>query len=81
MMDEPTRGIDIEAKEQVFSLVRDLACQGIAVLFISSEIEEVLDVADRILVMNQGRITHEVMPDEVTLERLLALVMEEVPRD
>lgn len=81
MMDEPTRGIDIEAKEQVFSLVRDLACQGIAVLFISSEIEEVLDVADRILVMNQGRITHEVTPDEVTLEKLLALVMEEVPRD
>jgi ABC-type sugar transport system ATPase subunit len=41
----------------------------------------VLDVADRILVMNQGRITHEVTPDEVTLEKLLALVMEEVPRD
>jgi ABC-type sugar transport system ATPase subunit len=81
MMDEPTRGIDIEAKEQVFNLVRDLACQGIAVLFISSEIEEVLDVADRILVMNQGRITHEVMPDEIALEKLLALVMEEIPRD
>ncbi len=81
MMDEPTRGIDIEAKEQVFNLVRDLACQGIAVLFISSEIEEVLDVADRILVMNQGRITHEVMPEEIALEKLLALVMEEIPRD
>jgi ABC-type sugar transport system ATPase subunit len=81
MMDEPTRGIDIEAKEQVFNLVGDLARQGIAVLFTSSEIEEVLDVADRILVINQGYITHEVMPDEITLEQLLALVMEELPCD
>jgi ribose transport system ATP-binding protein len=77
LMDEPTRGIDIQAKEQIFHLVRDLAAQGIAVLFISSEIEEVLDVADRILVMNQGRITGEVKPDEIDLEELLARVMEE----
>ena len=60
LMDEPTRGIDIQAKEQIFSLVRDLAAQGLAVVFISSEIEEVLDVADRILVMHEGRITAEV---------------------
>ena len=77
LMDEPTRGIDIQAKEQIFHLVRDLASQGLAVVFISSEIEEVLDVADRILVMNQGRITGEVKPDEIDLEELLARVMEE----
>ncbi|MCB0231502.1 MAG: sugar ABC transporter ATP-binding protein, partial [Anaerolineae bacterium] len=77
MMDEPTRGIDIQAKEQIFALVRDLARQGLAVLFVSSEIEEVLDVADRILVMNQGRITHSRQHDEVDLEQLMALVMEE----
>jgi len=77
LMDEPTRGIDIQAKEQIFTLVRDLASQGLAVLFISSEIEEVLDVADRILVMNQGRITGEAKPDEIDLEVLLARVMEE----
>lgn len=77
LMDEPTRGIDIQAKEQIFHLVRDLAARGIAVLFISSEIEEVLDVADRILIMNQGRITGEVKPDEIDLEELLAKVMEE----
>jgi ABC-type sugar transport system ATPase subunit len=47
------------------------------VLFISSEIEEVLDVADRILIMNQGRITGEAKPDEIDLEVLLARVMEE----
>jgi ribose transport system ATP-binding protein len=77
LMDEPTRGIDIQAKEQIFHLVRHLASQGLAVVFISSEIEEVLDVADRILVMNQGRITGEVKPDEIDLEELLARVMEE----
>jgi ABC-type sugar transport system ATPase subunit len=78
MMDEPTRGIDIQAKEQIFALVRDLARQGLAVLFVSSEIEEVLDVSDRILVMNQGRITHSRQHDEVNLEQLMALVMEEI---
>jgi ribose transport system ATP-binding protein len=81
IMDEPTRGIDIQAKEQMFDLMRDLACQGMAILFISSEIEEVLDVADRILVINRGRITHEVNPDATTLERLMALVMEEIEDD
>jgi ribose transport system ATP-binding protein len=77
LMDEPTRGIDIQAKEQIFHLVRDLASQGIAVVFISSEIEEVLDVADRILIMNQGRVTGEVRPSEIGLEKLLERVMEE----
>jgi ABC-type sugar transport system ATPase subunit len=78
MMDEPTRGIDIQAKEQIFALVRDLARRGLAVLFVSSEIEEVLDVSDRILVMNQGRVTHSRQHDEVNLEQLMALVMEEI---
>ncbi len=77
LMDEPTRGIDIQAKEQIFTLVRDLARKGLAVVFVSSEIEEVLDVADRILIMNQGRITSEVKPDEIDLERLLTMVIEE----
>lgn len=78
LMDEPTRGIDIQAKEQIFRLVRDLAHRGLAVLFISSEIEEVLDVSDRILIMNQGCITGEVTPDAVDVERLMVLVMEEI---
>ncbi len=78
MMDEPTRGIDIQAKEQIFMLVRELAKQGLAVLFVSSELEEVLDVADRILIMNQGYITHEARHDELNLEELMALAMEEL---
>lgn len=78
IMDEPTRGIDIQAKEQIFALVRNLARQGLAVLFVSSEIEEVLDVADRILIMNQGYLTGEVKHDEVDLEKLMAMAMEEL---
>lgn len=78
IMDEPTRGIDIQAKEQIFALVRELAARGIGVLFVSSEVEEVLDVADRILIMNKGRITSEVAPETIDIEKLLALVMEEV---
>lgn len=81
IMDEPTRGIDIQAKEQIFALVRDLADQGLAVLFVSSEIEEVLDVADRILIMNQGYITREIKSDEIDIEGLLALTMKEIEHD
>ena len=81
LMDEPTRGIDIQAKEQIFHLVRDLARRGIGVLFISSEIEEVLDVADRILIMNQGYVTGEVKPEDMDVEGLMTLVMEEMDHD
>jgi ABC-type sugar transport system ATPase subunit len=81
MMDEPTRGIDIQAKEQIFDLVRDLARQKMAVLFVSSELEEVLDVSDRILIMNQGRITREVRHDEIDIEQLMGLAMEEIVYD
>jgi ribose transport system ATP-binding protein len=77
IMDEPTRGIDIHAKEQIFALVRDLALDGLAVIFVSSELEEVMDVSDRILVMNQGYVTAEVSPEDTDLEELFALVMKE----
>ncbi|MCJ7658078.1 MAG: sugar ABC transporter ATP-binding protein [Anaerolineales bacterium] len=77
MMDEPTRGIDIHAKEQVYKLVRDLAKSGISVIFVSSEIEEVLSVSDRVLVINQGRIIAEMPSREAELEQVLALTMKE----
>jgi ABC-type sugar transport system ATPase subunit len=77
IMDEPSRGIDIQAKGQIFRLVRDLAAQGMAVLFVSSEIEEVLEVADRILIMARGRIVGETRPEHVNVERLLEWTMEE----
>ncbi len=75
LMDEPTRGIDIEAKNQVYELVRDLANRGISVIFVSSEIDEVLEVSDRVLILNQGKIVADVRAAQATLERVLAIAM------
>ncbi len=59
LLDEPTRGIDVGAKAEIYRIVDDLAAQGKAVLLISSEMNELLSMADRILVMHQGRLTGE----------------------
>jgi ribose transport system ATP-binding protein len=57
LFDEPTRGIDVGAKAEIYALIRDLAAKGVAVIVISSEMEEVLGISDRIAVMHEGRIT------------------------
>ena len=77
IMDEPTRGIDIHAKEQIFKIVKNLSAEGMAILFISSEIEEVLSISDRILIMRQGRVTDTVDPAKINISELMKLVMEE----
>jgi simple sugar transport system ATP-binding protein len=77
LMDEPTRGIDIQAKDQVYRLVRNLAEQGVGVIFVSSELEEVLEVSDRILTLNHGRITTELLGEDAKLDRVLALTIAE----
>ncbi len=59
IIDEPTRGIDVGTKSEVHRLISDLAGRGIAILMISSELPEVLGMADRVLVMREGRITAE----------------------
>lgn len=59
LMDEPTRGIDVVAKEEIYRLMEQLASQGVAILVISSEMQEVLGIADRILVMHDGEISGE----------------------
>ena len=60
LFDEPTRGIDVGAKVEIYQLINTLAEQGKAILMISSELPEVLGMADRILVMHEGRITGEI---------------------
>ena len=55
MADEPTRGIDVGAKEEILTRLRDLADAGVAILFVSSELEEVISISDRILVLSAGR--------------------------
>ncbi len=76
LLDEPTRGIDIRAKQQVFDIVRNLSARGIASLVVSSDLEELMDECHRILVMNRGRIAGEILPHESSMERLLTLCME-----
>lgn len=71
LFDEPTRGIDVEAKQQIFSIIRDLSGQGIASIFVSSELEELFEVCHRILILRSGRITGEVRPAEISMEQLL----------
>lgn len=77
LFDEPTRGIDVGAKVEVFDLMSELAKQGAAILMVSSEMPELLQVADRILVMRQGRISGE-LPGRTTQEDIMRLAaMEE----
>jgi len=70
ILDEPTRGIDVGAKAEVYETIRDLCAQGIGVLLISSELPEVLALSDRILVMYRGRITAELPADQASEERI-----------
>jgi ABC-type sugar transport system ATPase subunit len=72
LFDEPTRGIDVGAKVEVFELMDSLARSGAAILMVSSELPELLQVADRILVMRQGRITGE-LPGSTTQEEIMRL--------
>jgi erythritol transport system ATP-binding protein len=71
LLDEPTRGIDVGAKADMFGIMSDLAAKGLGVLFVSSELMEVLAMADRILVMSKGKITGEFSREEATEEALV----------
>lgn len=71
IFDEPTRGIDVGAKVEIYNLMNELKQQGIAVMFVSSEMPEVMGIADRIIVMCDGRITGEVMAKETTQNEIL----------
>jgi rhamnose transport system ATP-binding protein len=71
LLDEPTRGVDVGAKSEIYRLMDDLAKEGKAILLISSELEEVLSMADRILVMREGRISGEFSRAEATQESVM----------
>ena len=77
ILDEPTKGIDVGTKAEIYQMVCDFAKQGIGVIFISSELTEVINVADKIYVMHDGKITGCVNREEATEENVLALAMKE----
>lgn len=73
IFDEPTRGIDIGAKVEIYNLMNELKKNGIAVMFISSEMPELMGIADRIMVMCDGRITGELSVEEATQEEIMRM--------
>ncbi len=75
IVDEPTRGIDVGAKHEIYSVLYELAERGMAIVMVSSELPEVMGVADRILVMRQGRLVGEVTRDEASEARILELAL------
>ncbi|QUY50445.1 L-arabinose ABC transporter ATP-binding protein AraG [Serratia plymuthica] len=79
LLDEPTRGIDVGAKHEIYHVIYQLAQQGIAVLFASSDLPEVLGLADRIIVMREGAISGELLHDDASEEKALSLAMLRTP--
>jgi rhamnose transport system ATP-binding protein len=73
IFDEPTRGIDVGAKAEVHAIIRQLASEGVAILVISSDLPEVLALADRVLVMREGRQAGLLPIEEATQERVIAM--------
>ena len=71
LLDEPTRGIDVGAKYEIYQLINNLAAEGKAVMMVSSEMPELLGVSDRILIMSGGRLTGEVNAKETTQEEIM----------
>ena len=73
LLDEPTRGIDVGAKQEIYGLIEELAKQGMAILFVSSEMEEVMGLSDRVLVMHEGEVAGELKRGGITEEQIMSL--------
>jgi ABC-type sugar transport system ATPase subunit len=76
LLDEPTRGVDIEAKNQIYDLLHALAAEGVSILVASSEMEELFVMCHRLLIMAQGRIVATKPVNDTTLEEAMQLAME-----
>ncbi|MCP2033883.1 ribose transport system ATP-binding protein [Planomicrobium sp. HSC-17F08] len=71
ILDEPTRGVDVGAKKEIYSIINELAERGVAILMISSELPEVIGMADRVVVMHEGKVTADLPKQEMTQERIM----------
>ena len=72
LFDEPTRGVDVEAKLQIYAIVRQLAAAGRSVIFVSSELEELPNVCDRVLVLKEGRFVAEFAAPDIRTDEVMA---------
>lgn len=77
IVDEPTRGIDVRAKKEVYTLINDLAKRGVGIILISSELSEVIGMSDRIIVMHEGAVKGEIKRDEASQSRIMATALKE----
>jgi len=73
ILDEPTRGIDVGAKYEIYTIMNDLVQQGMSIIMISSELPEVLGMSDRVYVVSAGKITGELPIEEATQEKIMRL--------
>jgi putative multiple sugar transport system ATP-binding protein len=73
ILDEPTRGIDVGAKYEIYTLMNELVLQGMSIIMISSELPEVLGMSDRIYIVSSGRVTGELSSEEATPEQVMQL--------
>ena len=78
IFDEPTRGIDVGAKQEIYMLMNELTKQGKAVIMISSDMEELLGMSDRIIVLSEGRLAGELKRDEFSQEAVMTLASKSV---
>ncbi|MDV3126151.1 sugar ABC transporter ATP-binding protein [Mycobacterium sp. 21AC1] len=76
LLDEPTRGVDVGARAEIYAMVRELARSGMAIVVVSSEVPEVLGLADRVVVVREGRVLAESAAEELTEQHVLDMVME-----
>ena len=76
LLDEPTRGIDVGAKYEIYCIINELAAAGKSVVMISSELPEVLGLSDRIYIMNEGRMVGEMKAEEATQESIMAVILQ-----
>lgn len=77
LMDEPTRGVDVGAKYEIYQIINDLAAQGKSILMVSSELPEILGMCDRIYVMNEGRLIAELTQAEASQEKIMGYIMQD----
>lgn len=73
IFDEPTRGIDVGAKAEIYKIIEELACEGKAIIIISSEMPELIGLSHRMIVMHEGEKTGELSGEEMTQERIMTL--------
>ena len=76
LLDEPTRGVDVGARSEIYALIRQLASNGVAIVLVSSEVEEVLGLSDRVVVLREGRAVHTGPAQDIDEHQVLDLVME-----